>query len=44
MKCTAYLGLAGFGANPEVFRPLYKHSLTQLANDTDAIYKRFLLM
>jgi hypothetical protein len=34
------LGLACFGGNREVFRALYKHSLTQPQNDTDAIYKR----
>jgi hypothetical protein len=34
------LGLACFGANREVFRALYKYSLTQSENETDAIYKR----
>jgi hypothetical protein len=34
------LGLACFGGNREVFRALYKHSLTQPESDTDAIYKR----
>jgi hypothetical protein len=34
------LGLACFGGNREVFRALYKHSLTQPENDADAIYKR----
>jgi hypothetical protein len=34
------LGLACFGANPEVFKALYKHSLTQPKNESDAIYKR----
>ena len=33
------LGLACFGANREVFRALYKHSLTQPENGTDTIYK-----
>jgi hypothetical protein len=33
------LGLACFGASSEVFQALYKHSLTQPENETDAIYK-----
>jgi hypothetical protein len=33
------LGLASFGANREVFRALYEHSLTQPKNNADAIYK-----
>jgi hypothetical protein len=33
------LGLACFGANREVFKALYEHSLTQRENDPDAIYK-----
>jgi hypothetical protein len=34
------LGLACFGANPEVLKALYKYSLTPPENESDAIYKR----
>lgn len=34
------LGLASFGANEDVYKALYKHSLTPPQDNADAIYKR----